>query len=211
MPKSKLALAAVVAALLVAAVVVPALADSQHGRPAVCSVDGGQVNEAGFGSRDGFDHFHHFGTQAGSLTELEGWQNLCRTNDNPIAENASGSARAVRVDLAVRVLLRAVLQRWVLDTDPATAGNQSAWVAVVASAAVNTGSVGNPRTLVVTTPLITEAGVGDPALDLFVPGWYRTEVRAQVRHSNGTLSAAVQRTYGNWLGDGPVTPATPPA
>lgn len=185
-----------------------AQADDGHSRPAVCSVDAGQVDEAGFGSRDGFDHFHVTNPAVfASLADLEGFLNNCHTNLNVqatgTAKNVSASARAIRISGVNRVQLRARLRRWAADADPVTVGDQPGWVVLVSSPSVNTG---DNRTLLVTTPLLTETS--SPA---FVEGWYDVNVRAQVRYSNRSIPFYQFYTYAVWLGDGPAVPATPPA
>jgi hypothetical protein len=184
---------ALVAMTLALAVV--ARADTNHGRPA-CTAP--PMDETSHGSRDGFDHFHA-GNPAvfGSLAELEGYLNVCRTNDNPVVEGASASARAVRVSGVTRVQLRAQLQQW-RDTDPATAGFQGGWVTVASSDSVNTGV---NRTLTVTTPFHT---VNQPTSPL-TQGWTRTNVRALLRYSGGSLVFEQHPTYPIWVDDGPVT------
>ena len=97
----------------------------------------------------------------------------------------------------VRALIRAQLQRW------STAPSPDAFVTVVQSAAVNTGSA---RTLSVVTPTLFE-----PTSPAFQPGWYRVNIRAQIRYTSGALVFQQRATYSIWLGDGPAVPAVPPA
>jgi hypothetical protein len=191
--KRKLTLAAIVAVLAIGALVVPALADGGHGRPS-CA---GQLDEAGFGSRDGFDHFHvqdPASAVPNSLVELEGFINVCRTNDAVIVEAASASSRTIKSTGTRRVLLRSRLQRW----------NGTSFVTVATSPAVNSGDAA--RTLVVTTPTLNEVG-SSPA---FAHGWHRVLVTALVRYTSDELIFYSRTTYSVWLGDGPVSPATPP-
>lgn len=193
MSRRKLILAALAAVLALATVVVPALADAGHGRPS-CA---GLLDEAGFGSRDGFDHRHvqDAGSGvAGSLYELEGVLNVCRTNDAVVVEAVSASARTIRSTGVVRVALRARLQRW----------NGTSWVTLADSGPANTGTA---RTLLVTSPNLNEVG-SSPAFD---PGWHRVLVTSAARYSSGVLIPASLPTYSVWLGDGPVTPAVPPS
>jgi hypothetical protein len=195
--RKKLLGTVVVLALAMLGVAGSAFADTNHGRPAVCSQAAGQIDEAGFGTRDGFDHFHVTNAAVfASLADLEGFLNTCRTIDANVAENVSASARAIRVSGVNRVQLRAQLNRF----EPITAG----WELVSSSDSVNTG---DNRTLTVTTPLSTEATAA-PAT--FRPGWYYVNIRALVRYANSSLVFYQRQTYPVWLGDGPAFPATPP-
>ena len=181
-------------AVVLALIIVPALADTGHGRPA-CT---GQLDELGFGSRDGFDHKHIMQDPdsgvAHSLYELEGYLNVCRTNDSVVVEAVSAAARTIRSTGTVRVAIRARLQRW----------NGSRFVIVADSGAGNTLTA---RTLTVTSPTLNEVG-SSPA---FTPGWYRVLVTSVGRYSSGVLLPASLTTYAVWLGDGPVTPLPPGA
>jgi hypothetical protein len=192
---------ALAALVLTLSGVLVASADTNHGRPS-CE---GQLNELGFGSRDGWDHTHLANTAVfGSLAELEGYLNVCRTNDSVVVEAVSGSARGVRVSGVVRLQLRAILQRF-HAADPDGAGPLVAgWNSVATSASVNTGV---NRTLTVTTPTLNDVG-STPAHD---HGWHRVQARALQRYSNGQLIFTAHNTYAVWLGDGPVSPAVPPA
>jgi hypothetical protein len=184
------------AALLAVGLVTMANADSGHGRPS-CTAP--PMDETSHGSRDGFDHTHVSNPAVfASLAELEGFINACRTNDNPIIEGASASARAVRVSGVNRVQLRALLQQYVADADPVTAGAQPGWVTRSASESVNTG---DNRTLTVTTPFHTVNQATTP----LTQGWTRAVIRALVRYSNGQLVFYVVPTYPIWVDDGPVT------
>lgn len=176
-------------AVVLALIIVPALADTGHGRPA-CT---GQLDELGFGSRDGFDHKHIMQDPdsgvAHSLYELEGYLNVCRTNDSVVVEAVSAAARTIRSTGTVRVAIRARLQRW----------NGSRFVIVADSGVGNTLTA---RTLTVTSPTLNEVG-SSPA---FTPGWYQVLVTSVGRYSSGVLLPASLTTYPVWLGDGPVTP-----
>jgi hypothetical protein len=200
MRRSRIRWATLAIALAVTAVLAaPVFADSGHGRPG-CTT---QLDELGFGSRDGFDHVHATNPDVfGSLAELEGYLGVCRTNDATVVEAFSASARAVLVRGVVRVQLRALAQQW---KDPDGAGPlPTTWVTVASSASVNTGV---NRTLTVTTPAVNEVG-SVPAME---HTWSRAVIRALVRYSNGSLRFTVTPTYAIWTGDGPVAPATPPS
>jgi hypothetical protein len=200
LPKRQLlAVGAIVAVLsaVAATFTIVAKADTNHGRPG-CT---GQVDEAAFGSRDGFDHWHLSNPDVNnSLQELEAYINVCRTNDATVVEAASGSARAIRVAGVTRVQLRAQLQRY---WDPPGAPGLG-WHTVVQSDSVNTG---DNRTLTVTTPTVDEIG-SIPAHGHF---WHRSVARSLTRYSNGSLVFTAQPSYAVWLGDGPVSPVVPPA
>jgi hypothetical protein len=173
-----------------------AIADSNHGSPDCSSLT--LVNEPAFGSRDGFDHQHATNAAVpSSLAELEGYLNVCRTNDATIVEAVSASARAVRVSGVVRVQLRAQLLQWVDGPDAGDAPDQ--WALQQQSVSVNTGL---NRTLTVTTPYLDEID----STPLFQHTWTRASVRALVRYSNGQLIFHQFYTYPIWTGDGPVTP-----
>jgi hypothetical protein len=175
---------------------VVAQADTNHGRP-VCTAP--PMDETSHGSRDGFDDFHvSHPSFVGSLADLEGYLNVCRTNDNPVVEGASASAEVFRGRGVVRVQLRAQLQQW-RDTDPAP-GFQGGWVTVDQSDSLNTGV---NLTMAVTTPFHT---VNQPTSPL-TQGWTRTVVRALVRYGSNTgpLVFYVRTTYPIWVDDGPVT------
>jgi hypothetical protein len=175
---------------------VVAQADTNHGRPA-CTAP--PMDETAHGSRDGFDHTHVSNPAVfASLAELEGYLNVCRTNDNPVIEGASASARVIRVSGVNRIQLRALLQQHVADADPVTAGPQPGWVTRSASDSVNTG---DNRTLTVTTPFHTVNQATTPLSQ----GWTRAVIRALVRYSNGQLVFYVVPTYPIWVDDGPVT------
>jgi hypothetical protein len=202
MPTRKLVLAALVAALALGALVLPALADGGHGRPD-CA---GQLDEAGFGTRDGWDHAHVQDPSSGvpnSLAEVEGYLSACRTNDAVIAEAVAGNARVIRSTGVLRVLLRARLQRF-YATDPDGGGPLVAgWNTRALGPAVNTETA---RTLTVTTPFLNEVA----SVPSFEHGWHRVLTTAQVRYTNGQLRAYSIATYAVWLGDGPTSPAAPP-
>jgi hypothetical protein len=194
MPRRKFTLSALAALAVVVALVVPALADGGHLRPS-CA---GQLDEAGFGSRDGWDHEHVQDAPgsgvSNSLYELEGFFNVCRTNDSVVAESASAGARAVKVTGVTRIALRVRLQRW----------NGTAFVTLADSGVANTGNTA--RTLLITTASLNEVG-SSPA---FTPGWYRAAVSSGARYSSGVFVPGAFTTYSVWLGDGPVSPASPP-
>jgi hypothetical protein len=152
------------------------------------------VDEVAFPSSDGFDFFHVSNPGVlHSLADLEGYLDVCRTNDAVVAEAVRGNARAIRIDGVNRVQLRAQLQRFY---DPDGVGPDPAgWFTVAQSASVNTG---DNRTLEVTTPRST--------LPDTTPSWFRVNVRALVRYSNSSLVFYERQTYPVWLGDGPVSP-----
>jgi hypothetical protein len=186
---------ALIAAIAALALTIPALADTNHGRP-TCTAP--PMDEVSFGSRDGFDHIHAIdATVPGALVELEGYLNVCRTNDSTVIEGASGSARAVLVAKVKRVGLRVLLQQHVPDADPAP-GAQPGWVTRGDSLTSNTGV---NRTLTVTTPFHTA-----PTL---TQGWTRVVIRALVRSSDDGLNFYVHNTYPVWVDDGPVTLPVP--
>jgi hypothetical protein len=188
-----LAVAALAAMLLTGSLMI-ARADTEHGAPD-CSQPF-VVDEPSFGSRDGFDHFHVSNPAVfASLAELEGFLNVCRTNDATIAEAVSASARVVRVSGVVRVQLRAQLQR---HFDPEGPQPES-WYTLSESPPINTG---DNRTLTVITDTLDEVD-SDPPHE---HDWYRVNIRALVRYSNGSLVFYIRSTYPVWLGDGPVTP-----
>jgi hypothetical protein len=150
------------------------------------------VDEGAFPSSDGFDFFHVSNSNVlHSLADLEGYLDVCRTNDAVVAEAAKGNARAIRIDGVNRIQLRAQLQRFYdpLGPDPLD------WYTVEQSASVNTG---DNRTLEVTTP---RSAIPDTS-----PSWFRVNVRALVRYSNSSLVFYERQTYPVWLGDGPVSP-----
>jgi hypothetical protein len=192
----RILLATIAAGALVLAGIVGAGADSNHGRPA-CTAP--PMDETSHGSRDGFDHVHASNPAVfGSLAELEGYLNVCRTNDNPIIEGASASARTIRVSGVTRVQLRAQLQQFVADTSP-DPGLQPGWVTRAQSDSINTGV---NRTLTVTTPFLTVNQATNPLSQ----GWTRVNVRALIRYANGSLVFSQHPTYPIWVDDGPVTP-----
>jgi hypothetical protein len=191
--RRRIVLATTAALVVVLALLIPALADSGHGRPS-CT---GQLDELGFGSRDGFDHRHVQDTNNGvanSLYELEGYLSVCRTNDSTVVEAAAANARTVKVTAVRRVAIRARLQRW----------NGSAFVTLTDSGAGNTGDTA--RTLTVTSPTVNEVG----STPTFTPGWYRVFVTAAGRYTSGIVVPSHLFTYAVWLGDGPTSPASPP-
>lgn len=182
-------------AVVLALIIVPALADSGHGRPS-CT---GQLDEVGFGSRDGFDHKHIMQDDAGSgvahsLYELEGYLSVCRTSDTGVAEAVAANARAVKVTGTARIAIRARLQRW----------TGTRFTIVADSGAANTGDTA--RTVTVTSPTLNEVG-SSPA---FSPGWYQVLVTSAARYTSGVLLPASLTTYSVWLGDGPASPSSPP-
>lgn len=182
MNRRVITIVAVVAVALGGLIATQAFADDQHGRP-TCTAP--PMDELSFGSRDGFDHHHAINADIpGSLAELEGFLNVCRTNDSTVIEGASGSARVVRVSGVVRVGLRAQLQQW----------NGTSWVIKGDSLTTNTGV---NRTLTVTTPFHVA-----PTL---TPGWTRVNIRALIRSSDGSLNFYVRTTPPVWVDDGPVT------
>lgn len=150
--------------------------------------------EAGYGARDGWDHWHLSNPAVlHSLAEAEGYLNVCHNLDDNSVEFVGASARAVRVSGVNRVQLRAQLQKFVVT------GTIEAWVTVNSSDSVNTG---NNRTLTVSTP-IHDASTSDAA-------WYRVNVRYLYRSSNGALTFVQRKTYPEWLGASAV-PGSPPA
>lgn len=194
MPVRKKFLVAAIAALaLTLSGFVVASADSNHGRPS-CTAP--PMDEVSHGSRDGYDDFHvsHPGI-VGSLADLEGYLNVCRTNDNPVIEGASASAEVFRGPSVVRVQLRVQMRQW-RDTDPAP-GFQGGWVVTAQSDSLNTGV---NRTMAVTTSFHTVAGS-------LTQGWTQVNIRALVRYgsSTGPLVFYERQTYPIWVDDGPVT------
>jgi hypothetical protein len=180
--------ATLAAAVLTLGLVTIAQADSQHGRP-TCTAP--PMDEVSHGSRDGYDDFHvSHPSFNGSLADLEGYLNACRTNDNPVVEGAAAVAEVFRGSNVVRVQLRAQLQQF----------RGGAWVTVDSSSSVNTGV---NRTLAVVTPFHTVNQATNP----LTQGWTRTNVRALVRYGSNTgpLVFYQRQTYPIWVDDGPVT------